>query len=108
MRKPGEAFLDTLIRRYRTEARWLKAIQHLKEENKLVDGPEDIGPLLLELQGDFLAEETDDIKDRLFDEFVNEITRGVTQGFPQFYKALLAGGATTFQQHQINKTNEQT
>ena len=34
----------------RTEARWRKAVQHLREEGRLERSPKDIGALLVELQ----------------------------------------------------------
>jgi hypothetical protein len=95
--QPGE-LIQSIVSRYRTEARWLKAIQHLKESGKLVNGPEDIGPLLAELGTDLLAEEQEEIKQTLFADHWKQIVRGVSDGFPQYYKKLLAG-----ENSQINK-----
>jgi hypothetical protein len=95
--QPGE-LIQSIVSRYRTEARWLKAIQHLKESGKLVNGPEDIGPLLAELGTDLLAEEQEEIKQTLFDDHWKQIVRGVSDGFSQYYKKLLAG-----ENSQINK-----
>lgn len=93
---PGE-FIQALISSLRTEARWVKAIQHLKEENRLLGDNRDIGPLCKEIQRDILEEESDWIKQQLFDEFSKEIIRGSVQGFAQYYQKLLAEGPTVFQ-----------
>jgi hypothetical protein len=81
----------------RTEARWLKAIQHLREAGKLVGDNRDIGPLCKEIQSDILAEESEWIKQKLFDEMANDIVRGTVTGFAQFYQKLLADGPSVFQ-----------
>lgn len=101
-----DAVAQVIINRYRTEARWLKAIQHLKEAGKLANGPEDIGPLLAEIHTDLLAEEQDEIKQALFDAFWKQIAHGVASGFPQYYKKLLCGGPSIWQDTQINSKNE--
>jgi hypothetical protein len=75
-----------LIAELKTEARWNKAIQHLRDEGVLVGEPKDIGPLMRELNRDATAEEQDYIKQRLFTHFWPQIKRGVTAGFPEFYK----------------------
>ncbi len=100
---------EKLVQQLRTEARWIKAIQHLKEAQTLVNAEEDIGPLVREIQRDLLEEESDWIKQQLFDEFKQGITRGVVQGFAQYYKHLLAGEGSVWQNLQIQKTtNEPT
>jgi hypothetical protein len=98
---PGEVE-QRLVNALRTEARWLKAIQHLREAGKLVDDNRDIGPLCKEIQTDILAEETDWIKQQLFDEFSKDILRGVVNGFAQFYQKLLANGPSVYQEFYHN------
>jgi hypothetical protein len=78
--------IQRLIDDYRTDARWNKAIQHLREEGKLKDAPEDIGSLLKELQNDLVAECGIEIKELLYQHFIGDIKRGVMRGFPEFYK----------------------
>lgn len=73
-----------------TEARWLKAIQHLKERGKLSDSPKDIGNLLKEISTDIYTECADDIKEALFQAHWKMICKIATKGFPEFYKNLLA------------------
>jgi len=76
-----------------TEARWLKAIQHLEERGELQGGPEDIGPLMREINMDTLEECQDDIKEALFKWAWKDIARMVAHGFPMWYKERLAAGA---------------
>lgn len=94
---PGE-FVQALINSLRTEPRWLKAIQHLKEAGQLQNDNRDIGPLCREIQRDILEEESEWIKEQLFKEFSKEITKGSVQGFAQFYQRLLTEGPTVFEQ----------
>lgn len=75
---------------FKTEARWLKAIQHLRDEGKLTNEPKDIGPLLKEINCDILSEETETIKNFLFKEYKNEVLRAATRGLPEWYKDRLA------------------
>jgi ATP-dependent RNA circularization protein (DNA/RNA ligase family) len=42
--------VQRLIERYRTPARWAKAVQHLREAGTLEGSPRDIGPLIKEAQ----------------------------------------------------------
>lgn len=75
-----------LIMQLTSEARWRKAVQHLREAGKLTDTPVDIGPLLSEIKADVEKEETDHIKEVLFKHFWPKIARGITAGFPEWYK----------------------
>lgn len=94
--------VDKLTNCLRTEARWLKAIQHLREAGKLENANKDIGPLCKEIQADILAEESDWIKQRLFEEFSKEILNGCVRGFAPFYQKLLANGPSVYQEMTIN------
>lgn len=84
---PGKGdIVQRIIDTYRTEPRWLKGVQHLRDSGTLVDGPQDIGPLLKEVGQDVLKEEAEEIKQKLFDWAWPQIQRGVTAGLPQWYK----------------------
>jgi len=85
--------LQSLIESFATEARWEKAIQHLREKGELEGSPRDIGPLIKEIPEDIKAECEDDIKDALFRWAFPHIRRGATKGFPEFYKSRLAKAA---------------
>ena len=109
----GKADQDDRIGRvtmaYRTEARWLKAVQHLREAGKLTDTPKDIVLLLAELWQDIQDEETDSIKDKLFELFARELRCSVTKGFPEWYLSKLQNGFTVFEtEEMLNKVNTNT
>lgn len=78
-----------LIDEHRTPARWNKALQHMREAGQITDSPRDIGPALKEIATDVKRECEDAIKDRLFKHFWPQISRGLTHGFPEYYKNLL-------------------
>lgn len=81
---------DNLIAQYKTEARWQKAVQHLKEEGKLEGTPKDIGTLIPEVIRDLKEEEEENIKEQLFGHSWGHIGRGVVGGFAEWYKESLA------------------
>lgn len=88
---PGQSdVVQTLIGQLRTEARWLKSVQHLRDDGRLHDSPSDIGLLIREIQADVEAEEALAVKDALYAHFWPYIQRGVLAGFPEFYKKHLA------------------
>jgi len=82
--------VDQMIAMYKTEARWRKAIQHLRERGELQESPQDIGPLLKEISKDVLKEHADEIKKELFDLAWPKIARGIVSGFPEWYKNQVA------------------
>jgi hypothetical protein len=82
------AFIDS----FRTQARWNKAIQHFKDDGKLLSAPQDIGPLMGEIARDLLEEETEQIKNELFKMFKRRICQRAQAGFAEYYKELLVEG----------------
>ncbi len=74
----------------RAEARWHKAVQHLRERGELTDSPTDIGSLLKEINRDILEECADEMKERLFKWAWKDVGRMATRGFPEWYKEELA------------------
>jgi hypothetical protein len=86
-------FLTELIETYRSEARWDKAIQHLKEQGALLGEPKDIGPLIGEIVRDLKEEEGMGIMARLMRRYWPHIARGATGGFAEYYKRKLMEGA---------------
>jgi len=93
---PGrQDVIELLVQEYKTDARWRKAIQHLRDDGKLEGSPRDIGNLIREVPEDILKESGEEIKIRLFDFFWPHIRRGVIRGFPEFYKEELAKNAFT-------------
>lgn len=90
---PRVAFEQVLAAEYRTDARWLKAIQHLRENGVLENAPKDIGPLMKEINADVLKECRDEISEKLFEHFWKTISKGITLNFPQWYKDRLLESA---------------
>lgn len=80
---------DILIERFRTEARWRKAIQHLTEAGELEGSPRDIGKLIPEIQRDIDEECAEEIKDALYAWAIGNVRRGAVAGFAEFYKQQL-------------------
>jgi len=79
-----------IIDKYKSEARWNKAIQHVRENGILDESPKDIGKLIQEVSEDIITECQDEIKEILFKHFWKTISRGVTDGLPEWYKRKLA------------------
>ena len=81
--------VDILIERYRTPARWMKAVQHLREAGQLEGAPQDIGKLMLEVARDVAAEEAGAMKEALYEHVWPKVRRGLTAGLPAWYKEQL-------------------
>jgi len=81
--------LELLIESFRTEARWDKAIQHLKENNELENVPRDIAKLMKEIDRDIKEEELEYIKDSLAGIILPDINRKAKAGFAEYYKKKL-------------------
>jgi hypothetical protein len=86
---PGKDFVQNLVERYRTTARWQKAVIHLREAGKIEDSPKDIGSLIKEVSTDVHKECAEEIKEALFKHFWKQINRGITAGLPEWYKETL-------------------
>jgi len=85
----GKGKLEVLIEAFRSEARWDKAIQALKELDQLENDPKDIGKLIKHIQSDIVAEEQEEIKIALWKIFKDQILRKSIVGFPEYYKEKL-------------------
>lgn len=95
-RNPSASDIEALlVEQYKTEARWQKAIQHLRDSGQLEGTPKDIGILMREVPQDVLKECEEEIKEKLFKHFWSKISRGVTRGLPEWYKDQLAQSAFT-------------
>jgi hypothetical protein len=93
---PGKReVVDQLITSLKTEARWRKAIQHLKESGVDTETPQCIGAFIKEIQADVLKEEGDQIKETLFKHFWPQIARGIIGGAPEWFKEQLTQSAFT-------------
>lgn len=85
----GKDKVQMFIDSFRTEARWDKSIQHLRESGKLLNEPKDIGILLKEIERDLIEEEEINIKNGLYKLFKDQILRKARAGFPEYYKQKL-------------------
>ena len=81
--------LDRLILTYQSPARWVKAIQHLRERGELEDSPRDIERLFKEIPADIMKECGEEIRDALWAWAWPRLMRGVMAGFPAWYKEQL-------------------
>lgn len=81
--------LETIKERYKTEARWNKAIQHLRDNGELENSPRDIGKLIQEVRRDVKEECEEEIKEILFKWAWKKVSNSLTGGFPEYYKELL-------------------
>jgi hypothetical protein len=81
--------ISNIVKGLRTQTRWNKCIQHLREQGILQDAPQDIGPLMKEIPEDIHKECKEEIMDALWKYAWPHIRRQVATGFPQYYKDLL-------------------
>jgi hypothetical protein len=81
--------IDRIVATLRSEARWQKAVAHLKEEGKLEGSPRDIGLLIQAAQKDIKDEEADFIQQKLYEYALPRIVRASTAGLPEWYKKSL-------------------
>lgn len=82
--------LVTIGQQYATEARWRKAVQHLRDGGNLEGSPRDIGNLVKAVPQDILGDSAEAIKDALFKWAWPSIQRMATRGLPEWYKQQLA------------------
>ncbi len=91
VRNPSKGeFVDMLTKGFATEARWMKAVQHLRELGEIQGIPQDIPQVMREIVRDVEGELQDEIRDQLYDHFWPLIRRGLTRGSAEWYKRLLA------------------
>lgn len=84
-----EEGIEELFQSYRTEARWDKAIQHLRESGTLSGSSRDIGILIKEIHKDILEEEGETIKELVWQLFKKRFLSTVIDGFPAYYQKML-------------------
>lgn len=81
--------IDRLSVRYTSSARWMKAVQHLREAGELEGSPRDIGALMREVPVDIERECREAIKKELFEWAWPQVRRVVVRGLPEWYKERL-------------------
>lgn len=82
--------IEILKAKYKSEARWQKAVQHLTESGKLLGEPKDIAALMKEVNIDAHTELKDEIMEDLFKWAWPKISPFMTYGLPEWYKKQLA------------------
>jgi hypothetical protein len=82
--------IPQLIESLRTEARFAKAVQHLKDRAELTNTMRDLPAVIKEIQKDVLEEEGERLKEIIWNKAWGEIRGGLAKGVPEFYKAQLA------------------
>lgn len=88
--KPGRGdIIANIADMLATDARFQKAVQRLRDDGSLQNAPQDIGPLMREVQTDIEEEAGDEIRDLLWQHFRKDILRGASKGVPHWYKARL-------------------
>lgn len=80
-----EEFIDT----FRSETRWEKAVQHLRDRGELENSPRDIGKLMKEVPIDIFAEEKAEIEKFAFKLLWDKVRRKAIAGLPLWYKEQL-------------------
>ena len=85
----GGDMIELLAFTLRTEARWNKAVQHLRDSGRLEESPRDIGALIEEVKADVEKECREEIRDRLYNHAWPQIRRKIVAGLPQWYKERL-------------------
>ena len=85
----GKGQLEVAVSKFKSEARWNKAIQHLRDDGRLTGTPKDIGALFKEVRLDIETEEKENIKDILYVIFKENFLKESVNGLPQWYKEKL-------------------
>lgn len=85
----GKSKWETYLEGFRTEARWEKAVQHLRDGGTLTESPKDIGNLMTEVKSDITQECKEEIKEFLWKVFGHELLRNSVAGLPEWYKERL-------------------
>lgn len=85
----GKDIIGTLAACYATQARWQKAVQHLRERGEITDSPKDIGLIMREVNEDTRRECEQEIKEALFKWGWKLIGNGLTRGLADWYKNAL-------------------
>lgn len=85
----GKGRFDLYKLGFQTEARWQKAVQHLRDLGDLTNTPKDIGNLLKEIHRDIEEEEKENIMKALWKFFGGDIKRTATKGMAEWYKEQL-------------------
>ena len=78
--------IDDLVLSLRSEKRWEKAIQHLRDDGTLVNDVKDIGGIIKEVHRDLMEEEGEALKERIWDKYRKHVMSTAVRGLPDYYK----------------------
>lgn len=81
--------IAAIIASVRTEARWSKIVQGMRDEGLLTESPKDIGPAVKRLSDDIAEECKEHIKGILWTWAKDQVLRGCAKGFAEWYKQQL-------------------
>lgn len=87
--QPSKGKFEEFAEGFKTEARWRKAIEHLRDRGKLSGELKDIPVIIKEVHDDILAEQEAFIKERLFQLFWKDIKKAAVKSLPEWYKSVL-------------------
>jgi hypothetical protein len=87
--KTPDEVIESIASALKTEARWHKAIQRLRDQGSLKNTEADIGLLIKSISEDIKKEETDTIKEALCKAFFPRIMNRAVNGLADFYMDLL-------------------
>lgn len=88
----GKGAFDVLKLSIRTEARWDKAINHLRDSGEFDGSVRNIGALIKEVHHDITEEEKENLKEQLWNIYGKDILKSSTVGFVDWYKERIAKG----------------
>jgi hypothetical protein len=87
---PGGAEIREVIsEKLRTDRRWEKAVERMRDDGVLENSPRDIGILIRYVRQDLTDECVPFIKDLLYDWAKDNVMRGAIRGLPEWYKQRL-------------------
>ena len=81
--------IETLTAQFYSEARFQKAVQHMEETGRILNAPQDIGPLMKEISIDFWDECEEEVKEAALKFIRKDLQREITRGLPEWYKEKL-------------------
>lgn len=96
--------IESIIATLKSERRWEKAVERLRDNGQLQNAPQDIGPLIKAVQADIEAEEKEWVAAKLQEWAFPRILRASTSGLPQWYKERLLKSA--FPQEKLDTVTE--
>lgn len=69
--------------------KWLKAYYHLREQGRLTGTMQDLAIVIPEIQKDIEEEDSEYIKEQLYQAFIHDILRKAVKGVPEWYRGLI-------------------